>query len=56
MPIPSWKTELKEVAPNVFAYIQSAGGPGIDNHSVSNVGLINGDDSKSFTQQRLKFE
>jgi hypothetical protein len=32
MPIPSWKTELKEVAPNVFAYIQG-GGPGIDNHS-----------------------
>ena len=27
MPIPSWKTELKEVAPNVFAYIQG-GGPG----------------------------
>jgi hypothetical protein len=22
MPIPSWKTELKEVAPNVFTYIQ----------------------------------
>ena len=44
MLIPSWKTELKEVAPNVFAYIQG-GGPGIDNHSVSNAGLINGDDS-----------
>jgi len=44
MPIPSWKTELKEVAPNVFAYIQG-GGPGIDNHSVSNAGLINGDES-----------
>ena len=44
MPVPSWKTELKEVAPNVFAYIQG-GGPGIDNHSVSNAGLINGDDS-----------
>ena len=44
MPIPSWKTELKEVAPNVFAYVQG-GGPGIDNHSVSNAGLINGDDS-----------
>jgi hypothetical protein len=29
MPIPSWKTELKEVAPNVFAYIQG-GGPGIE--------------------------
>ena len=44
MPIPSWKTELKEVAPKVYAYIQG-GGPGIDNHSVSNAGLINGDDS-----------
>jgi len=44
MPVPSWKTELKEVAPNVFAYVQG-GGPGIDNHSVSNAGLINGDDS-----------
>jgi hypothetical protein len=32
MPVASWKTELKEVAPNVFAYIQG-GGPGIDNHS-----------------------
>jgi hypothetical protein len=32
------------VAPNVFAYIQG-GGQGIDNHSVSNAGLINGEDS-----------
>ncbi|MBI4523679.1 MAG: MBL fold metallo-hydrolase [Deltaproteobacteria bacterium] len=43
MPVPSWETELKEVAPNVFAYIQG-GGPGIDNASVSNAGLIIGDD------------
>ncbi len=41
-PIPSWKTELKQLAPNVFAYIQG-GGPGVDNLSVSNAGVIVGD-------------
>jgi cyclase len=40
---PTWNTELKEVAPNVFAYIQ-AGGPGKDNVSISNGGAIIGDD------------
>jgi cyclase len=40
---PTWGTELKEVAPNVFAYIQ-AGGPGKDNVSVSNAGFIIGDE------------
>ncbi len=40
---PSWKTELRELAPNVFAYIQ-AGGPGMLNQGVSNAGLIVGDD------------
>ena len=40
--IPSWKTELRELAPNVFAYVQ-AGGPGIPSLSVSNAGLVVGD-------------
>ena len=39
---PIWETELKEVAPNVYAYIQ-AGGPGRDNASVANAGIIVGD-------------
>ena len=42
-PVPSWKTELRELAPNVFAYIQG-GGPGCLNRGVSNAGLIVGDD------------
>lgn len=41
--VPSWSTELRELAPNVFAYVQG-GGPGRDNVSVSNAGLIVGDD------------
>jgi len=36
---PTWETELKQVAPNVFAYIQ-AGGPGRDNASVANAGIV----------------
>jgi glyoxylase-like metal-dependent hydrolase (beta-lactamase superfamily II) len=40
---PTWKTELKQLAPNVFAYIQG-GGPGQANQGVSNGGLIVGDD------------
>src|SRR5215467_13640926 len=40
--VPSWNTELRELAPNVYAYIQ-AGGPGRDNVSISNAGLIVGD-------------
>jgi cyclase len=39
---PTWETQLKEVAPNVYAYIQ-AGGPGRDNASVANAGVIVGD-------------
>ena len=39
---PIWQTELKEVAPGVYAYIQ-AGGPGRDNASVANAGIIVGD-------------
>jgi len=40
---PSWETELRELAPNVYAYIQ-AGGPGRNNVSVSDAGVIVGDD------------
>lgn len=39
MPIPSWKSGLQEVAPNVFAYIHS--GVGWD---ICNSGFIVGDD------------
>jgi cyclase len=41
--VPSWKTEMRQLAPNVFAYVQ-AGGPGMMNQGVSNGGLIVGDD------------
>lgn len=41
--VPSWNTELREIAPSVYAYIQ-AGGPGRDNVSVSDAGIIVGDD------------
>ena len=37
--VPAWETELRELAPGVYAYIQ-AGGPGRDNVSVSNAGII----------------
>jgi cyclase len=40
--VPTWNTELRELAPDVYAYIQ-AGGPGRDNVSVSNAGLIVGE-------------
>jgi hypothetical protein len=40
---PTWETELKEIAPGVYAYIQ-AGGPGRDNASVANAGIVVGDD------------
>jgi cyclase len=39
---PTWETRLEEVAPDVYAYIQ-AGGPGRDNASVANAGVIVGD-------------
>ena len=42
--VPSWKTELGQLAPNVYAYIQG-GGPGIPNRSVSNAGVVIGDDA-----------
>ena len=41
--MPTWETELKELAPNVFAYIQG-GGPAKNNVSVSNAGVIVGDE------------
>lgn len=41
--IPTWKTELHQLAPNVYAYTQ-ASGPGVDNASLSNAGVIAGDD------------
>jgi len=40
---PTWDTELKELAPGVYAYIQ-AGGPGRNNVSVSDAGVIVGDE------------
>ena len=42
-PAPSWKTELRELAPNVFAYVQG-GGPGQGNQGVSNAGVLVGHD------------
>jgi len=42
-PMPStWERELREIAPNVYAYIQG-GGPGRNYFSVSDAGLIIGD-------------
>ena len=40
-PIPSWKTELRQLAPGVYAYTQ-ASGPGVNNASLSNAGVIAG--------------
>lgn len=41
--VPSWTTEVRELAPHVYAYIQG-GGPGANNVSVSNAAFIVGDD------------
>jgi len=41
--MPTWETELKELAPNVYAYIQG-GGPAKNNVSVSNAALVIGDE------------
>lgn len=41
---PSWKKELKQVAPNVYAYLQG-GGPGVSNAGVSNALMVAGPDS-----------
>ena len=40
---PSWKAEVRQLAPNVFAFMQ-AGGPGLLAQGVSNAGFIVGDD------------
>jgi len=39
--IPSWPTELRLLAPDVYAYTQGSG-PGVDNASLSNAGVIAG--------------
>jgi len=40
-PIPSWTTELRRLAPDVYAYTQATG-PGVNNASLSNAGVIVG--------------
>src|SRR4029077_11675892 len=42
--MPSWNTELKQLAPNVYAY-QQEGGTGHLNAGISNAGLFVGEDS-----------
>jgi cyclase len=42
--IPHWNTEFKQLARNVWAFVRE-GGPGIDNASLSNAGLIIGPDN-----------
>ena len=39
--IPSWPTELRRLAPDIYAYTQ-ASGPCVDNASLSNAGVIVG--------------
>jgi glyoxylase-like metal-dependent hydrolase (beta-lactamase superfamily II) len=41
--VPSWKAEVRQLGPNVFAFMQ-AGGPGVVAQGVSNAGIIVGDD------------
>jgi glyoxylase-like metal-dependent hydrolase (beta-lactamase superfamily II) len=42
--IPAWPTELRRLAPDIYAYTQATG-PGVDNASLSNAGLIVGPES-----------
>jgi len=42
--VPNWKTEMRQLAPNVYAYIQG-GGPGEMNQGVSNGGIVVGENS-----------
>ena len=42
-PYPSWKTEFRQLAPNVYAYTQ-AGGPGVPSSAISNGACIIGPD------------
>jgi cyclase len=41
--MPSWKTELRQLAPNVYVY-QQQGGTGLPNAGISNAGLFVGDE------------
>lgn len=41
--VPSWSTEMREIAPDVFAYVQ-AGGPGLEYPGISNAGVLRGKD------------
>jgi cyclase len=41
--VPNWTTELRQLAPKVYAY-QQRGGPGISSFGISNAGMIAGDD------------
>ena len=43
-PIPSWNTELRPLVPGVYAYTQATG-PGVNNASLSNAGVIAGPDT-----------
>ena len=42
-PYPSWNTEMRQLAPNVYAYTQ-AGGPGVPSSAISNGACIVGAD------------
>jgi cyclase len=42
--VPTWNTELRKLAPNVYAY-QQQGGTGLLNAGISNAGLFVGEDS-----------
>jgi cyclase len=42
-PYPAWNTELRQLAPNVYAYTQ-AGGPGVPSSAISNGACIIGPD------------
>lgn len=42
--VPTWKTELKQLAPNIYAY-QQQGGTGMLNAGISNAGVFVGEDS-----------
>jgi hypothetical protein len=45
--VPTWNTELRQLAPNVYAY-QQQGGTGRLNAGISNAGLFVGEDSLLF--------
>ena len=41
--MPTWKTDLRQLAPNVYVY-QQQGGTGLPNAGISNAGLFVGED------------